>query len=55
MSISGVQIREAWLSNALQVIDQQSHTIEELQKLLAERDKRIAELEKPPVVLSPSN
>jgi hypothetical protein len=48
----GVQLREMWLSQALQITDQQSKTIEELQKLIAEKDKRIAELEKPPVVLA---
>lgn len=52
MSMSGIQFREAWLSNALQLIDQQSKTIEELQKQNADLQKQLAEK---PVILQPSN
>lgn len=41
--MNGVQFREAWLSNALQLIDQQSKTIEDLQKTVADLQKQLAE------------
>jgi hypothetical protein len=48
MSMSGIQFREAWLSNALQLIDQQSATIDALQKQVADLQKQLAE--KQPIV-----
>jgi len=53
--VNGLQLRELWISQALQLVDQHSKTIEELQKALAEKDRRIAELEKAPTVLAPAN
>ena len=41
--MNGVQLRELWLSQALQLVDQQSKTIEEFQKQIAELKKQIEE------------
>jgi len=53
--MNGIQIRELYISQALQVIDAHSKTIEQLQAQIAEKDRRIAELEKTPTVLVPAN
>lgn len=41
--MNGLQVREAWLSYALQNIDQLSKTIEDLQKQIAELQKQLQE------------
>ncbi len=43
MSMNGVQLREVWLSNALQLVDQQSKVIEDLQKQVADLQKQLSE------------
>jgi hypothetical protein len=46
--MNGLQVREQIVSFLLQNIDQQAKVIEELQKSVAEKDKKIAELEAKP-------
>ena len=41
--MNGQQLRELWISQALQLVDQHSKTIEELQRQLAELQKQLSE------------